>query len=62
MTVVEDTQAEKYRRELGDDALDRQIRLALDRYVCCGEPRGNGHHDHCPYHKPVIHPDQESLC
>lgn len=59
------TDAERYAAELGDEARERQERLAKERFVCCGMPRANGHHDHCP-NRPdepvaVVIPGQESL-
>lgn len=40
-------QAEKYREALGDEARERQERLARERHVCCGMPKDAGHHEAC---------------
>lgn len=42
------SQSERYAASLGDEARERQERLARERYVCCGMPKNGGHHEACP--------------
>lgn len=44
--------ADRYAREHGVDALDRQTAEAEHRFVCCGELRVNGHHPLCHKAEP----------
>lgn len=61
------TPADLYAEQLGADALERQARLARERYVCCGMVRTDGHHEHCPARPkdeptvPTVIPGQGSL-
>lgn len=56
---------EAYAQALGEDAARRQVKLAADYFVCCGENRLDGHHELCsnrPKEEPVeVHPDQAAL-
>lgn len=55
-----ETVEERYARELGQDALERQRRERGERHPCCGELLAHGHHFMCskrPADEPAAHLD-----
>jgi len=64
-TPNHETVEERYARELGTDALERQRREGGERHPCCGELVADGHHLACskrPADEPPAHVDgQEAL-
>lgn len=60
-----ETVAERYAREVGNDALERQKRERGERHPCCGELVSEGHHGMCskrPTDEVPAHVDgQEAL-
>jgi hypothetical protein len=57
--------AASYGREVGDDALERQRKLAAELHRCCGEWREGPHHLACKNYvepeAPAVIDGQESL-
>lgn len=60
-----ETVDERYARELGEAAFERQKRERGERHPCCGEPVADGHHLACskrPADEPPAHVEgQEAL-
>lgn len=56
---------DRYRDELGPEALERQRVLAKERHKCCGEEKSGPHHEGChlydPDPLPALIDGQESL-
>lgn len=41
---------EEYKRLMGEEALERQRKLALERYACCNALKSQGHVPLCASH------------
>lgn len=61
VTLILTEEEARYREEVDQEALLRQMHAVADRWPCCGEPRENGHHEKCLEWRYTAHPDQETL-